>query len=421
MIFNNPEKQIKNNFMENKSILDQIINNHQAEEVARLDAIEIINNLFSELNERERDVLVRRFGLHGQDKETLEDIGKIHSLTRERIRQIETSSIKRLRQLETLDNHLAGLKNIIIHLLEEHGGLIEKEYLFNNLVNFSIGSGKKDNNEIKHKRHFYFLISKLLHDEFEEIKDSELFKESFKLKYQSLEHLEALTRELLGKIKEAKKIFLTEDLINLSKELNVYKANEDKFNLSNSLDISGILVNDLFKEPVDAINKNKAVYSIMQAARKIEQNKFGHWGIDDWREIKPKTINDKIYLILKNSGKPMHFVEIADKINQIGFDKKPANAATVHNELILDDKYILVGRGLYGLKEWGYEKGTVAEIVEKMIINSSGPLSREEIINKVLEQRIVKKATINLALMNREKFELTPDGKYNIKKTRVLA
>jgi len=89
--------------------------------------------------------------------------------------------------------------------------------------------------------------------------------------------------------------------------------------------------------------------------------------------------------------------------------------------LILDDKYILVGRGLYGLKEWGYEKGTVAEIVEKMIINSSGPLSREEIINKVLEQRIVKKATINLALMNREKFELTPDGKYNIKKTRVLA
>ena len=76
MIFNNPEKQIKNNFMENKSILDQIINNHQAEEVARLDAIEIINNLFSELNERERDVLVRRFGLHGQDKETLEDIGR---------------------------------------------------------------------------------------------------------------------------------------------------------------------------------------------------------------------------------------------------------------------------------------------------------------------------------------------------------
>lgn len=401
--------------MENKSILDQIINNHQAEEVARLDAMEIINDLFSELNERERDVLVRRFGLHGKDRETLEEIGKIHNLTRERIRQIETSSIKRLRQLENLDNYLNGLKNVIIHLLEEHGGLMEKEYLFNNLVSFSIGTGKRDDNEIKHKRHFNFLISRLLHEEFEEINDSELFKESLKLKYHSLEHLEKLTVELLAKIRETKKIFMTEDLINLSKELDAYKIHEDKFSQANNLDISGVLASDLFKEPADFINQNKAIYSILQAARKIEQNKFGHWGIDESREIKPKTINDKIYLILKNSGKPMHFAEIAEKINQIGFDKKKANAATVHNELILDDKYILVGRGLYGLKEWGYEKGTVTEVIEKVMALANGPLSREEIIDKVLSQRMVKRATINLALMNRQKFEPVAEGKYKIK------
>jgi len=407
--------------MENKSIRDQIINNHQAEEVASLDAIEIINNLFSELNERERDVLARRFGLHGKDGETLEEIGKFHSLTRERIRQIETSSIKRLRQLENLDDYLSGLKNVIIHLLEEHGGLMEKEYLFNNLVSFSINAGKKDNNEIKHKRHFNFLISRLLHDEFEEINDSELFKESFKLKYRSLEHLEALAAELLAKIKEAKKIFVTEDLINLSKELGAYKANQDKFNLAGSLDISGILGKDFFQEPADAINKNKVIYSILQAARRIEQNKFGHWGIDEWREIKPKTINDKIYLILKNSGKPMHFAGIADKINQVAFDRKKANAATVHNELILDEKYILVGRGLYGLKEWGYKKGTVVEVIERIIIDAGRPLSREEIISKVLEQRMVKKATINLALMNRDKFEINQDDKYSLKKSQAAS
>ncbi|MDO8667805.1 MAG: sigma factor-like helix-turn-helix DNA-binding protein [bacterium] len=401
--------------MENKSILDQIINNHQAEEVAMLDAIEIINGLFSELNERERDILVRRFGLHGDDKETLEEIGKIHSLTRERIRQIETSSIKRLKQLENLDSYLSGLKNVIIHLLEEHGGFMEKEYLFNNLVNFSIGAGKKEENEIKHKRHFDFLISRLLHSEFEEINDSAVFKESLKLKYQSLEHLENLTVELLAKVREAKKIFMTEDLINLSKELSAYKASEDKFKQTNNLDISGVLVSNLFKEPADFINQNKALYSVLQAAKKIEQNKFGHWGIDESREIKPKTINDKIYLILKNNSKPMHFAEIADRINQIGFDKKQANAATVHNELILDDKYILVGRGLYGLKEWGYEKGTVTEVIEKVMIEADRPLNREEIINKVLGQRMVKKATINLALMNRDKFEPASDGKYAIK------
>ncbi len=400
---------------ENKSILDQIMNNHQAEEVAKLDAVEIITSLFNELDERERDILIRRFGLGGSGKETLEEIGKIHNLTRERIRQIETSSIKRLKQLENLDKYLSGLKNIIVNLLEEHGGLMEKEYLFNNLVNFSIDGSKNSANEIKHKRHFDFLISKLLHEEFEAIGDSEHFKESFKLKFQSLDHLEALAKELLEKIQEIKKIFITEELVNLSKSLDAYKNNQEKFDLPGNLDISGILANDLFKEKADVVNGNKVIYSILQAAKKIEQNKFGLWGINDWREIKPKTINDKIYLILKNSGKPMHFAEIADKINQISFDKKKANAATVHNELILDEKYILVGRGLYGLKEWGYQKGTVADVIEKIMIESGQPLNREEIINKVLAQRIVKKATINLALMNRDKFAFTADGKYRIK------
>ncbi|MFH1582720.1 MAG: sigma factor-like helix-turn-helix DNA-binding protein [Candidatus Falkowbacteria bacterium] len=401
--------------MENKSILDQIMDNHQAEEVAKLDAVEIITNLFSELDERERDVLIRRFGLNGSGKETLEEIGKIHKLTRERIRQIETASIKRLRQLENLDNYLSGLKNIIINLLEEHGGLMEKEYLFNNLVNFSIGGGKNGENEIKHKRHFDFLISKLLHDEFEATGVTEHFKESFKLKYQSLEHLEALAKELLEKIQEIKKIFMTEELVNLSKEMEAYKNNQEKFSSIGNIDISGILANDLFKEKADVVNSNKVIYSILQAAKKIEQNKFGFWGINDWREIRPKTINDKIYLILKNSGKPMHFAEIADRINQINFDKKNANAATVHNELILDEKYILVGRGLYGLKEWGYQKGTVADVIEKIMAESGEFLNREEIINKVLAQRIVKKATINLALMNRDKFEISADGKYKMK------
>ena len=407
--------------MENnkKSILDQIMDNHQAEEVAKLDAVEIITNLFNKLDQRERDILIRRFGLRGAGrKEILEEIGKLHKLTRERIRQIETASIKKLRQLENLDGHLSGLKNIIINLLEEHGGFMEKEYLFNNLVNFSVGGGKDGVNEIKHKRHFDFLILKLLSDEFEAIGDSEHFKEFFKLKYQSLEHLEALTKKLLEKIQETKKIFTTEELVNLSKELEVYKNNQEKFNPAGTLDISGILTNDLFKEPAEVVNSNKVIYSILQAAKKIEQNKFGFWGLNDWREIRPKIINDKIYLILKNSNQPLHFVEIANRINQTNFDEKKAHAATVHNELIMDEKYILVGRGLYGLREWGYQTGTVADVVEKIIAASGRPLSREEVMDKVLAQRIVRPATINLALMNRGKVAITADGKYSLKDGR---
>ncbi|MBI2459611.1 MAG: hypothetical protein HYV53_03610 [Parcubacteria group bacterium] len=403
---------------DNKSILDQIMTNHQAEEATRLDAVEIITNLFSELDDRARDVLIRRFGLApGGGKEILEQIGKIHKLTRERIRQIETASIKKLRRPENLDSHLSGLKNIISNLLEEHGGFMEKEYLFSNLVNFSVGGGKNSQDEIKHKRHFDFLIAKLLSDEFEVISDSEYFKEFFKLKYQSLEHLEALAKELLEKIQEIKKIFRTEELVNLAKELLAYKNNQEKFSLAGSLNVSDILANDLFKEPADIINGNKVIYSILRAAKKIEQNKFGLWGISDWPEIRPKTVNDKIYLILKNNGQPMHFVGIADKIDQISFDGKKANAATVHNELILDEKYILVGRGLYGLKEWGYQKGTVAEVVEKIVAESAQSLNREEIISKVLAQRAVKRSTINLALMNKNKFDITSDGKYSLKQS----
>jgi len=101
----------------------------------------------------------------------------------------------------------------------------------------------------------------------------------------------------------------------------------------------------------------------------------------------------------------MHFAEIADHINQTGFDSKKANAATVHNELILDEKYVLVGRGLYGLKEWGYKEGTVVDVIKDILAEAGKPLSREEIIDKVMEKRVVKKTTIILALMNKEMFE----------------
>lgn len=402
--------------MDNKSILDQIITNHQAEEVARLDAIELISNLFNELNNRERDVLARRFGLFGNSKETLEKIGQTHKLTRERIRQIETLSIKKIKQFENLHKHIDGLKKVINQLLEEHGGLMEKEYMFDNLVNISAGACQtKDKTPDTHRNHFDFLISKLLSDEFEEINKSKHFKNSFKLKYQSLEHLESLVEELLEKIRQAKKLLGTEELINLIKESANYKKNEEKFTMPNNMDISAILANDLFSEKPDLINNNKAIYSLFKAIQDIKQNRFGHWGISNWREIKPRTINDKIYLVLKNNNKPMHFTEIANRINQVGFDKKKANAATVHNELILDKKYILVGRGLYGLKEWGYRKGAVIDVVEDILKSTNKPLSRDEVIAKVLEQRAVKKATISLALMDKKRFERLSDGKYQIR------
>ncbi len=398
----------------NTSILDKILSNQKAEEVARLNAVEIINSLFDKLNERERDVLRRRFGLHGKEKETLENIGGEHKLTRERIRQIEIAAVKKLRQLNELEDQINNLKKVIVQLLEEHGGFMERDFLLDVLVNFSTDGSKTDEDKGVHKSHFDFLLSKILDEEFEEVNNSSSFKSFLKFKYQSLDHLERLAEELVAKIRDAKKIFATSELINLARELDSFKAEEEKFKTSNNIDISQILKEG--EEGAGLINENKALYSILKAHKDIEQNEFGHWGMSDWPEIKPRTINNKIYLILKNHGKPMHFTEIADKINEMEFDTKRANAATVHNELILDDKYILIGRGLYGLKEWGYKSGTVADVIADILAAADKPLTREEIIEKVLEQRLVKKATIVLALMNKERFKKAEDGRYSLDK-----
>jgi len=398
--------------MDSISILDQIINNQKAEEVANLDAVEIINNLFGEVTDRERDVLMSRHGLHGEGKETLESIGSAHNLTRERIRQIETSSVNKLQQLKNLDEYVSNLKKVIYQLLEEHGGLMEREYLLELLVIFSMNgfkvkSGEKD----IHKNYLNFLITKLLHNEFEEVSNLKFFKPAYKLKYQDTKHFEEIAQALLSVIKEAKKIYTTEEIISLIFELEKYSEHKEKIMTTNGIDISRVLGSDLFEEDKKIVNENKTLYSILKAAKHVEQNKFGHWGVHNWREIKPKTINDKIYLILKHQGKPLHFAGIADMINKIVFDNKKANAATVHNELILDSKYVLVGRGLYGLKEWGYKKGTVADVIKSILNEIDEPITRNEIIEKVLEKRLVKKATIILALMNKDKFK-KEEGKY---------
>lgn len=400
---------------ESGSILDKIINDYKAEEAARLDAIELVNHLFTDLNERERDVLSRRFGLKDLEKETLENIGAAHKLTRERIRQIENASIKKLRALKDLEERISNLRKVINELLEEHGGIMERDYLLNNLVNFSVGNMDKKGQVGLHKNHLEFLISKLLHDQFEEVSDHKHFKTSFKLKFRSLDYLEELAQELIESVKETKKILLTDDLIELSKNLASFEKHKEKFNVAQVLDISNVLGGELFSENAELINSNKYIFSLLQALRDIEQNKFGHWGITDWREISPKTINDKIYLSLKNHGKPLHFVDITKMINDISFDGKEANAATVHNELILDKKYVLVGRGLYGLREWGYKTGTVTDVIREILEQQDQPLSREQVVEKVLEQRLVKKATIILALMDKKKFEKI-DNRYRYKK-----
>lgn len=341
------------------NILEKIVQKRN-EESSRLDVVGVVSNLFSELMDRERDVLMRRFGLKGQKNETLQKIGGVHKLTRERVRQIEAASIKKIKKLDSLESYVSSVKKTVNELMEEHGGLIRKDYLLDILtvIALEMRADKTDLNieenekiRLSYRNHFDFILSKLLADDFELVKNNQRFSPSFKVRGQELDHLEELADNLIDKVEGLKKTLTTEELIELLKQLDAYNRHQEKLK-EDGVDIKPIFKSKTFVDKAEIINSNKILYSLMQSVKNLGRNKFGEWGISNWHEIKPKTINDKIYLVLKHVGTPMHFTTIADKINLVEFDKKKANAATVHNELILDSRYVLVGRGTYGLKDW---------------------------------------------------------------------
>lgn len=348
--------------MDNTSelMLEKIIKEERNEEMAKLDGVKIVNSLFSELLDREKDILSRRFGLKGQKTETLERIGKMHNLTRERVRQIESASIKKIQKLDSLGSSISLLKKTINNLLEDHGGLLGKDFLLDILtvlsleINNKLQPGTEEYEELRasYRNNFDFLISRLMTEDLDQGNIVDNFNPSVKAKNVETNFFQELGNDLMLKVEQMKKTLKTDELIEMVKELDAYQKYQEVLEKVKEADITKIFKSKIFPDKAEIINSNKALYALIQSVKNLERNKFGEWGLANWGEVKPKTVNDKIYLVLKHTGKPLHFTEIAKKINEVGFDKKKANAATVHNELILDDRYCLTSRGTYGLKSW---------------------------------------------------------------------
>ncbi len=340
-------------------ILEKIIKERSIEDLNCLNSVKITADIFARLMEREKDILTRRFGLHGKKNETLEGIGRLHKLTRERVRQIESASIRKIRQLDDLENYIANLKNIINNLLLDHGGILRKDFLLD-ILTVIVLEIRDEKEKIKeeeinrqvYKNNFDFILSKILNDDFDIINKSDKFNPFIKVKEENIDHFEELADDLLSKIEKNNATLTTQELVDFFKKLDSYNQFQDKLKSQLNTDLFKVYKSKTFYDKAEIIEPNKVLYSLIQAIKNLERNKFGDWGRADWQEVKPKTINDKIYLVLKHFGKPMHFTEIAERINEVGFDHKKANAATVHNELILDDRYVLVGRGTYALKKW---------------------------------------------------------------------
>lgn len=355
----------------------------------------LMEDVFSYLSEQEVDITKKRFGIF-ERKHTLEEIGKTYGVTRERIRQIEGTIVKKIVALNQKNEKLKELKNSIIKFVEEYGGIIEEYFLIEKFF-------KKLN---ENERSFVeFLLSKILVEDLIQEKAKDGSKVFYRLKGFAANSLEKIIKEVVSILEEVKEPLNIDDIF---ERLNVKKVLESidgrLLEIYNSSDTDN---STLFK---------KTVESYLNVSNIVKKNVFGLWGTKSWKTVSPKRMSDKIYLILNKAGKPLHFKDITKMINESGFDKKSARDVTVHNELIIDDRYVLVGRGIYALKSWGYRSGAVADIIEEIIKEKGTPMTKVEILEEVSKQRMVKDSTVYLSLTNDKRFNKVSAGKYDLAK-----
>lgn len=329
--------------------------------------------LLAVLKERSRDILSQRYGLLPQDahRKTLEAIGKSYGITRERVRQIENFSLQSIRKSDAyqeVESVLEQLQNEV----QERGSLVNENYFLSALA--------KDDSA---KNHIYFLM--VLSPQFTKLKEDDSF-----------EHRWSVDMELANKIHIA--------LSNLHNEIN-----ED--NVVSEKDILSYFAKHAQKEGLGDKGNEKILRDWLLLSKIIDKNPLGEWGLASSSNIRPRGVRDLAFLILKKHGSPMHFTEVANDITKV-FSKK-AHPQTTHNELIKDDRFVLVGRGLYGLSDWGYSTGTIRDVI-KDILTDSKPLSKEEIVKKVLKERYVKNNTIVVNLQDKKYFKKDTAGRYAI-------
>ena len=332
---------------------------------------QVIKRILTSLNPRAKDIIVSRYGLGKEPKRmTLEGIGKKYGITRERVRQIENYALNQIRKSDYFKKEKTAfdeLKGVFYGV----GGVVSEYDILTHLA-----KDKSDQN------HLYLMM--VLGDEFKKIKEDEEFH-----------HRWFVDEELSKKVHESIR--------------RLYKNLSDDDIIPESEIVSHFLKH---LEGISEEYKNEEILRRwLSLSKKISKNPLGEWGLNASPNIKVKGVRDYAFLILRKHGSPIHFREVAKQIEKL-FSKK-AHVATTHNELIKDPRFVLVGRGLYALAEWGYMSGVVKDVIRK-IIDKDGPLTKDEIIQKVMKERYVKENTILVNLQNPKLFKKDKEGKYSI-------
>ncbi len=338
----------------------------------------IVNNLISDLKPRQKDVLTSRFGLNDGNKKTLESIGEKYDITRERVRQVENEALKIIQEKLTKKEKLINeIKELVANHLGDLGGLRSDDLLIRELK-FIL----KDNDfHHWHLRFFSEIVGQPLY--YSESRDFHNFWHLGKKYVQTAKNFISQFKKIISNKKE--------QIITHNKFHDFYIDFIKNYKLPEFVGLNYLSV-----------------------SRQFGINPYGDCGLSHWEEIALKTVKDKAYLVLKKHGNPLHFKTINDLINEIHFDDKKTLSQTVHNELIKYPCFVLVGRGTYGLKEYGFEPGATCDIIYQ-ILKKQGPLSVKEIVDAVNKQRLLKENTILLNLQDKKRFKKLEDGRYATK------
>jgi len=315
----------------------------------------ICKDLISDLKEREKEVILRRFGLEGKERETLQSIGDSFGITRERVRQIEKVALNKIKA--KVKNYRKVFEKFFDYF-KKFGKVRKEETLLKEL-------GRKEKNEI------FFLLN--LDKRFLRFNQNENFYSLWTTDLKSLEEVKDLIFSICKKFEREKKLMSLKEL-----------ALEFKI-------------------------KENLLEGFLEISKRIGKNKNGFYGLVEWPEINPKKLSDKAYLVFKELKRPLHFTEVSKMI-------EGSNLKSVHNELIRDERFVLIGRGIYALKEWGYFPGEVKDLIFKFL-KEEGPLTKEEILERIKKQRIVKENTV---LINLSKYFVKDEkGRYKIKTAEI--
>jgi hypothetical protein len=333
------------------------------------DSSALVKRLLAAAPERAREVLTNRFGLGvSPERETLEAIGDRSGITRERVRQIEAAGLDAIRASKAFKEAAPAFEEIAEYM-ESLGAIVPEETLL-----AALGKDEKSRNRFR-----FFLVL-----------DSAFFRERETNDFLARWHIDSATAK---GIHDA-----------LSK---LYTSLPDDEVLTEGEILDRFL--DELKGVNDAYKNEEVLKRWLSLSKHIGSNPLSEWGRASAPAIRIKGIRDYAYLAVKRHGEPMHFSDVAKTIGSL-FSKK-AHVATTHNELIKDPRFVLVGRGLYALTEWGYKPGVVRDVIRETL-EKTGPLKKDEIIKHVKKARFVKDNTILVNLNDPRYFKRLKDGRY---------